>query len=58
MLEETQASFQSGDQTEKLIQIVLVGQPELEEKLDRAGLLQLKQRVAVRCRMKPYKRMR
>jgi hypothetical protein len=40
---------------EKLIQIVLVGQPELEVKLDQPGLRQLKQRVALRCRLAPLK---
>ena len=33
--------------TDKLIQIVLVGQPELEEKLNHEELRQLKQRIAV-----------
>jgi type II secretory pathway predicted ATPase ExeA len=37
----------------KLLQIVLVGQPELEEKLDSQELRQLKQRVFMRCRLKP-----
>jgi general secretion pathway protein A len=36
----------------KLMQIVLVGQPELDQKLDSQGLRQLKQRVAMRCRLK------
>ena len=40
---------------EKLLQIVLVGQPELEVKLDQPYLRQLKQRVAVRCRLDPLK---
>lgn len=40
---------------EKLLQIVLVGQPELETKLDQPELRQLKQRVAVRCRLNPLK---
>jgi general secretion pathway protein A len=40
---------------EKLLQIVLVGQPELEVKLDQPGLRQLKQRVAVQCRLNPLK---
>lgn len=35
----------------KLLQIVLIGQPELETKLDQPGLLHLKQRVALRCRL-------
>jgi general secretion pathway protein A len=37
----------------KLLQIVLVGQPELEQKLDSQELRQLKQRVAMRCCLKP-----
>jgi general secretion pathway protein A len=40
---------------EKLLQIVLMGQPELERKLDQPTLRQLKQRVAVRCRLDPLK---
>jgi hypothetical protein len=38
---------------EKLLQIVLMGQPELERKLDQPTLRQLKQRVAVQCRLDP-----
>ena len=38
----------------KLIQIVLVGQPELDTKLDSFELRQLKQRIAIRCRLEPY----
>ncbi|MEX0802064.1 MAG: AAA family ATPase [Candidatus Binatia bacterium] len=40
---------------EKLIQIVLMGQPELHAKLDRPSLRQLKQRVALQCRLIPLK---
>jgi general secretion pathway protein A len=40
---------------EKLIQIVLMGQPELQARLDRPGLRQLKQRVALQCRLLPLK---
>jgi general secretion pathway protein A len=40
--------------TDKLVQIVLLGQPELADTLDRADLRQLKQRVAVRCTLSPY----
>jgi type II secretory pathway predicted ATPase ExeA len=36
---------------EKLLQIVLVGQPELESKLTQPELRQVKQRIAVRCRL-------
>jgi len=35
----------------KLLQIVLVGQTELDEKLRRPELRQLRQRIAVRCRL-------
>jgi len=42
--------------TEKLIQIVLVGQPELEEILNRRELRQLKQRIAVHCVILPLTR--
>jgi general secretion pathway protein A len=37
----------------KLLQIVLVGQPELDEKLDSFELRQLKQRIAVRASLDP-----
>jgi general secretion pathway protein A len=40
------SNLESGN--EKLLQIVLVGQPELREKLDRPELRQLRQRIAVR----------
>src|SRR5262249_21936391 len=39
--------------TEKLLQILLVGQPELLDKLDRPELRQLKQRIGLRCRILP-----
>ena len=39
--------------TEKLLQILLVGQPELLDKLDRPELRQLKQRISLRCRILP-----
>lgn len=40
---------------EKLIQIVLMGQPELQTRLDQPSLRQLKQRVALQCRLVPLK---
>src|SRR4029453_16390109 len=40
-------------QTEKLLQILLVGQPELLDKLDRPELPQLKQATGPRCRILP-----
>jgi general secretion pathway protein A len=36
---------------EKMLQIVLMGQPELQAKLDQPKLRQLKQRVALQCRL-------
>jgi general secretion pathway protein A len=42
--------------TDKLIQIVLVGQPEFEQMLDQPKLRQLKQRVAVRSTIYPFTR--
>ncbi len=39
---------------QKLLQIVLIGQPELEEKLDSINLRQLKQRIAFRSRLLPF----
>jgi len=39
--------------TSKLIQIVLVGQPELNDLLDTHQLRQLRQRVSLRCRLSP-----
>jgi general secretion pathway protein A len=42
--------------TRKLLQIVLVGQPELEEVLRRRDLRQLDQRIGIRCYLKPLSR--
>jgi general secretion pathway protein A len=39
----------------KLLQILLVGQPELDEKLDAPDLRQLKQRIALRSHLSPLK---
>ena len=39
---------------QKLLQILLVGQPELDEKLDSVGLRQLKQRIALRSHLEPW----
>jgi general secretion pathway protein A len=41
---------------DKLVQIVLVGQPEFERKLELTELRQLKQRIAIRCLIKPLDR--
>ncbi|MBV8808409.1 MAG: AAA family ATPase [Acidobacteriaceae bacterium] len=37
----------------KLLQIVLAGQPELDQKLDTPNLRQLKQRIVLRCSLNP-----
>ena len=41
---------------EKILQIVLSGQPELATRLAQPNLRQLKQRIAVRCRLEPLTR--
>jgi general secretion pathway protein A len=38
----------------KLLQIVLAGQPELDRKLEAPEYRQLKQRIALRCTLKPF----
>jgi type II secretory pathway predicted ATPase ExeA len=53
MLEELRLLSNLETDREKLIQIVLMGQPELERNLERQKLRQLKQRVALRCRLAP-----
>lgn len=40
----------------KLIQIILAGQPELDDVLNRHDLRQLRQRIAVNCRLTPMNR--
>jgi general secretion pathway protein A len=55
MLEELRLLSNLETDRAKLIQIVLMGQPELERKLDQPKFQQLKQRVAVRCRLAPLK---
>jgi general secretion pathway protein A len=41
----------------KLLQIVLIGQPELRDKLNQKGLRQLRQRITVRYHLAPLDRM-
>ncbi len=52
-LEELRLLSNIETSTEKLIQIVLVGQPELRERLKGHKLRQLNQRVSVRLELKP-----
>jgi general secretion pathway protein A len=49
LLEEIRLLSNLETADDKLLQIVLVGQPELDEKLDSFGLRQLKQRIALRA---------
>jgi general secretion pathway protein A len=51
ILEEVRLLSNLETEDDKLLQIVLVGQPELDEKLDSVGLRQLKQRIAVRTHL-------
>lgn len=52
-LEEIRMLTNLETSTEKLLQIVLCGQPELEEKMKDPALRQLRQRVAIRARTQP-----
>jgi general secretion pathway protein A len=53
VLEEIRLLTNLETSTEKLLQIVLAGQPELEEKLKIPSLRQLRQRITLRCRTAP-----
>jgi len=50
VLEEIRMLLNLETPSEKLLQIVLVGQPELEVRLKRPELRQIKQRITLRCR--------
>ncbi|MDT7603746.1 MAG: ral secretion pathway protein, partial [Acidobacteriota bacterium] len=53
VLEEIRLMSNFESDSAKLLQIVLTGQPELREVLNNPELRQLKQRVALRCEIKP-----
>jgi type II secretory pathway predicted ATPase ExeA len=53
LLEEIRLLSNLETYDDKLLQIVLVGQPELDEKLDSKGLRQLKQRISLRTHLAP-----
>jgi general secretion pathway protein A len=53
VLEEIRLLTNLETSTEKLLQIVLSGQPELEEKLKLPQLRQLRQRITLRCKTSP-----
>lgn len=52
VLEEIRLLSNIETANDKLLQILLIGQPELEEKLDTVGLRQLKQRIALRAQLR------
>ena len=55
VLEEIRLLTNFETSQQKLIQIVLAGQPELDKKLDSPELRSLKQRIAVRCTLEPLR---
>jgi general secretion pathway protein A len=56
LLEEVRLLGNLENQHGKLLQVALVGQPELDTRLDSNELRQLKQRVALRCQLQPLNR--
>jgi general secretion pathway protein A len=56
LLEEIRLLSNLETDSSRLIQIVLMGQPEFERRLDQLELRQLKQRIALRCRLTPLPR--
>ena len=53
LLEEIRLLANIETTTTTLLAIVLAGQPQLADRLNHPGLQQLKQRVALRCRLRP-----
>jgi general secretion pathway protein A len=53
VLEEVRLLTNLEDPKAKMLQVLLAGQPELEEKLLRSDLRQLRQRIAVSARLEP-----
>jgi general secretion pathway protein A len=54
LLEEIRLLSNLETPTSKLIQIMLVGQPELQELVDKPELRQLRQRIALRHQLRPF----
>jgi general secretion pathway protein A len=54
MLEEVRLLSNLETPTSKLLQILLVGQPELNDILDRPDLRQLRQRIVLRHELRPF----
>ncbi|MFQ5513833.1 MAG: AAA family ATPase [Myxococcota bacterium] len=56
VLEQVRLLSNLETEREKLIQIVLIGQPELDENLNRPEMRQLRQRITVRWELEPFSR--
>jgi len=54
LLEEVRLLANIETPEDKLLPVVLAGQPELAERLEQPNLRQLKQRVALRCELEPF----
>lgn len=54
LLEEIRLLANIDTPSEKLLPLVMAGQPELSARLEETGLRQLKQRVALRCEISPF----
>ncbi|HLK19134.1 MAG TPA: AAA family ATPase [Bryobacteraceae bacterium] len=54
VLEEIRLLGNMENRRGKLLQVILVGQPELDRKLDAPNLRQLKQRIVLRCNLEPF----
>jgi general secretion pathway protein A len=54
LLEEIRLLANVETETQKLLPLVLAGQPELADRLNDSSLRQLKQRVALRCEITPF----
>ena len=53
LLEELRLLVNIETDDEKLLSVIIAGQPEIVERLNHQGLRQLKQRIALRCELQP-----
>jgi hypothetical protein len=54
LLEEVRLLANSETTTEKLLPVILAGQPELQDRLNQYHMRHLKQRIALRCEIAPF----
>jgi len=54
LLEEVRLLANIETATDKLLPVILAGQPELADRLNQPSLRQLKQRIALRCELTPF----